>query len=283
MSTLSVKRFKILFTSMMMSLVMFGVAVQLDGSQGFVPFACDGTIYYALNNITPGKTQLTTYESSASRFDMIGEPAPRHNSLGFNPIDNFLYSMVSNTTEIYRIGADGNIVSLGLPLGANHPGGELWVSGAFLPDGNYVVARNPGTTADGLIMVIEGLASNRPQIVSVAPFEPSTTDLVYNPVDGLLYSYDNREEFQQFLTVDPFTGDVEFFGPTHDLAEATGGLALADDGTIRAVGKGQGVDAGFYAIYSASLDPASESYGLMTLFDLSVEPSSGSDAASCVY
>ena len=283
MFTSTTRLYKSIFVLSLGIFLTLGYSGSSNASQGFVPFTCDGTVYYALNNITPGKTQLTTYDQSNSSFDMIGQPAPRHNSLAFNPVDNFLYSMVSNTTEIYRIGADGNIISLGLPLGANHPGGELWVSGAFLPDGNYVVARNPGDTADGLIIVIEGLANNRPQIVSVSEFPPSTTDLVYNPADGLLYSYDNREEFQQFLIVDPFSGEFEFVGAANDLVEATGGLAISEDGNVLAVGKGQDESAGFYAIYSTSLDPESENYGRLDLHDLSFEPSSGSDAASCAY
>jgi hypothetical protein len=68
-----------------------------------------------------------------------------YNALGFNHVDGFLYGIINpdGPPRLARFGANGVVQDLGPVAGL--PPTDEYVAGAFLANGNYVVADGPGT------------------------------------------------------------------------------------------------------------------------------------------
>ena len=113
-------------------------------------------------------------------FTEISDFGRRINALGYNPIDNLLYSNSFETGELLRYSANGEIENLGLLSN-----GDKWTSngGTFDVDGifYYIRARGPSAAEIWSLNITSLVAAK------VMDITPSPLDLALNPADGLMY------------------------------------------------------------------------------------------------
>jgi uncharacterized repeat protein (TIGR01451 family) len=112
-------------------------SVTLQRMEQQAPFACDGTMYFKFNsNLHPTLYAWDRATNPLTPF-ALGDWLPSRTAYGlaFNRADGFIY--MSESTGIYRLGSDGSLLNLGLPLGGVP--GVVGAAGAFDPDGNYYV------------------------------------------------------------------------------------------------------------------------------------------------
>lgn len=155
-----------------------------------VPNVGDPTSAFAVN-LGTGE-----YETIGSSFHPVAS-----NAFGYNPADNFIYGMQDGMNgEVIRVGSDFTTEELGAP--------SNWGSYPFLSSRDF----NAGTfDEEGHFWVMGGSPSGAPvtwaqidlrpgsstymeilQAGTVGPFARTISDIVYNPLDGHLYTVADR-------------------------------------------------------------------------------------------
>ena len=247
-------------------------------SQELGSFDCDGTIYFSINDQS-AFTQLATLDFDNMTFNFIGSPLPRFNGMGLNPVDGLIYATVPSTSEIYRIDSGGNLSSVGLASGAL-PSGGGWVSGGFLPDGRFVINQ----ANDGAIVIISDLEIGRPVVESSVTYGVGNyIDIVFNPADGLMYSYEKRNEMR-LTTIDPFTGETNHVGLSNaSILPGTGGMAFNSSGELITIGASSDESSDRFALYNFNVDTTSDEFGLSHFMGVTDQIQTGVDATSCYF
>jgi len=134
------------------------------------------------------------------------------NSIGFNPIDGFIYGINPNTVELYRISPNGFVQSLGNITGplASANGGKQ--AGVFDENGIYYVS-------GGVQKLYSIDLSSNPQpgdpLPSTFLFDTNknTSDIAINPLNNLMYGWDQANNKRQLFTINLDTGDINVIGP----------------------------------------------------------------------
>ncbi len=150
-------------------------------------YQCDGTAYLMLNG-----TYSTVSPDPANPGSWIATPVPVTttigNSLGYDPVSNYVYGTAGNNVEIYD--AAGGLVS-SVPLQAPWPTGASLYSGTVLGDGTYIVGswgRGNGTGWYGGNRYNLWIADPQTGAITHIGSTPrSEADFSYNPLDGYLY------------------------------------------------------------------------------------------------
>ncbi len=103
------------------------------------PFTCVPGFYQVING------QLNQLDPVTGTYTAIGPVQLAYNAMGYDPIDNYLYALStdsSNRGDLLRIANDGSITSLGVPAGLP---AASYVSGAFDNLGNLIVRATAST------------------------------------------------------------------------------------------------------------------------------------------
>ncbi len=168
-------------------------------------FSCDGTVFHIRDNLL--------YEIDVSSdAPILNGPIfvyyERMNSLGFNPLDNYLY-MITQSADLLRVGQGGTFENLGGIDGIN----RSYFVGDFLRDGTYVLGN--GRTlflVDISRMEVIDTVSVKLQRPNGTERNPSFSDLAVNPIDGKVYAKD--QSTNELITIDLDSGKATAVGPS---------------------------------------------------------------------
>ncbi len=216
-------------------IIMLLLLLNLEGfAQGPAVFTCDATalyqtikiqedisgvgsegdmVFYSIDPNTGEFTfvsNLSVDDDGASDLDMA--ISGNINSIGFNPIDGFIYGIDTYTAELYRISPNGYVQSLGYITGplANGTGGKQ--AGVFDQNGIYYVT---GSSRNLYSVDLSSPPSPGDIITSNFMFNigKNTSDIAINPINNLLYGWDQGPDKRQLFTVNLNSGDVNVIGP----------------------------------------------------------------------
>ena len=188
-----------------------------------------------------------------------------YSGLAYNPIDDYLYAIVTDTDgasgsplrgSILQIDSAGAVLNLGLPeRGPNTMSmpvvSDRFSGGTFTEDGRYIVVTDTEATAHsgasipvlerGLILEID-LNSAPPQVLFNRRHGRDLHDIVAHP-DGSLYSHTAAEGL---MTVSSTTGGVSVIGS--NVSTTLSSMVANAWGDIQA----HGVDGNFYTLDSSN-------------------------------
>ena len=114
----------------------------------YAPFVCNDRLFQSLATLGNSNT-FSLYEIETEPVDIApifnltnnGLDSDEFNSIGFNPVDNFIYGIESMSPyRLYRINALGQVESLGTISGLNRQN----QAGTFSPFGVYYVTGRSG-------------------------------------------------------------------------------------------------------------------------------------------
>src|SRR5690554_6645858 len=171
-----------------------------------LPFGCTGQFYMSSGN----PTQFYVFDSSVNPFTHSPVGANSgilYNAIAINPIDGKMYGMRYSGgfyNHIIEIHTDGTYTSLGAV--ANLPD-VAYNSGEIDSDGNYYVK---ATGSSNILQKID--LTTLTATATTLSFNPTISDLGYNPVTGLLYTVGNNG---QLFSIDPVSGVVTPIGDTY--------------------------------------------------------------------
>ncbi len=115
------------------------------------------------------------------------------NSIGFNPIDGFIYGIDPNPPyTLHRINANGDVTNLGDITGMT----GLNESGTIDANGNYYVTGSSGNLYNVDVNTLTAT------LITNTLF--ATSDIAVSPVDGMIYGWRNSTD--QLNQIDPATG-----------------------------------------------------------------------------
>ncbi|WEX10575.1 hypothetical protein [Chelativorans sp. AA-79] len=215
---------------------------------------CDATMYLGQNQ----PTQLFRFDTSSNPFVVapVGTPSSHnYNAVAMNPVDNYIYALVSTAGTagtLGRIGSDGSLAVLGPVdgLGVNAIAGEIG------PDGTYYVV------AGGRLYSIDIPTMSADSV----PLSQAVNghDLAWH--NGLLYIAAPNNG--PLYMINPSNGQVSTSTGTTGVSGTFGGLFGAPNGVF-----GSNNDGGFYRFDLAT--------GQATLIS-NLQGSSNNDGAKCV-
>ncbi len=253
-------------------------------AQNITPFHCDGRniITIAVNNNQDSQLHYLNQNGTLVSVDpLLPAMDVVVNSLGYNPVDNFLYATVSfggsvngvqySKGDIIRIGLAGQTENLGNPGWAN----EFYWIGAFLADGTYVVANDVNGTSK--IFTID--VSTTPARIITQSTTPGIAfnDIAVNPLDFGVYTID--ENIGTVVEINPYTGQI-----INTLPRQTGiGIGVnAGSQFFSAEGRFFAYDGtGAGKMYEINMNPSSSTYGVGTIIGIGpITPNH--DGASCI-
>ncbi|MBD9470841.1 GEVED domain-containing protein [Pseudoxanthomonas sp. PXM01] len=175
--------------------------------QAATPLNCDATLY-----LTQTGGALHTINRSANPFTYptLGSGGLGINAMGYNPADNHLYALRTQSTDegrrLYRIDASGARVDLGLVSGLPVPGGSnAYFAGAFT------------TAGDNALYVTDGVNNNRMYRIDVTTMQATQITLSRNLyvadfdyANGLFYGIETNTG--QLVSIHPANGTVTNIG-----------------------------------------------------------------------
>ena len=186
------------------------------------PTACaeNSNVYMSAGN---SKTALYTLDTNFNKT-MVGSPSSfRYNALGMNPVDNYLYAMVTYTDRLLRIHpTTGEVTEMGAVNGL--PAGD-YVSGTFDLDGNYYIYEYGSTNVIYKIALAgDGAVTAINLSGTIASY-----DIAYNPNDGMLYG---AYRTGRLYKINPNTGVITRFGFANQPNSPYGGMYIAGNSLI---------------------------------------------------
>ncbi|STC98341.1 DUF6923 family protein [Chryseobacterium carnipullorum] len=228
----------------------------IQDTQCLTGFGCTNNMYLSqLNTLYNVGTSTNPFT-----YTQIGTPAAtNYNAIGINPLDGFMYGMLSNSNTIIRINANGTYNTLGSVTGL--PGAVIYNSGEIDNAGNYYVKQN--TNNNQLYKI--NLTTLTATLITLS-ISTNLPDIAYNLSTGLLYGVNSTNG--QLVSINPATGVVVPIGIT------PGGVNF---GAMFGSSSGEmyGVDnvGGFYQFNLST--------GQRVMIS-DAPPSSGNDGAHCV-
>lgn len=198
----------------------FLIAVMLTGSF-FVPliaqkpFECDGAFYFISSGSNNNSQLLRIFKDSTSAnntiFNTVANDLGRQvTAIGFNVGDNFIYGLERGSWSLLRIGADGSVQDLGIPL--NLDLSLDYFTGEIRPDGGRlnVIGREPGGN-DQSLYTISLQAPYYASLASIVSDEPvRTTDMAWDPVLGTLFAFDELKKRLVKVTIGGLVTSVHY-------------------------------------------------------------------------
>lgn len=270
-----------------------GASLIVEPPPAGVAYQCDG---YIVESESAGlATSLYNIDASVDPFQRqefaSAAYAPTsgysYSGLAYNPIDNYLYAIVTDTDgaaasplrgSVLQIDSAGGVVNLGLPVrGPNTMSmpvlSDRFSGGTFTEDGRYIVVTDTGATAysgasiplveRGLILDID-INSSPPQVLFNRRHGRNLNDIVAHP-NGSLYSHTSTEGL---MTVSSTTGAVSVIGG--NVSTTLTSMVANAWGEIQ----GHGADGNFYTLDSTS--------GVGTLLS-ALTGLATADGASCTF
>jgi len=164
-------------------------------------FVCDGQPIIVRNDpsdVAIYDIDTNTFSSTNFLDDIVA------NGIGYNILDNFIYGLVRSAnslpgftnSDVLRIGSDGVVVNLGMPLPALPPGNWTTVErniGTMDASGNWY-----GFNANRTVMYVLDIGTATApgtftfqQIPLTGDSTVGFFDITFNPLDGNLYGVDS--------------------------------------------------------------------------------------------
>jgi len=174
------------------------------------PFVCDEKLYLSQY---PGSSPATLYnlETTTNPFTVnsIGDDAHgiTYNSIGYNPIDNFIYGIELGSRTLVKLASDGTTITLGPVSGL--PSSDYY-SGEMDNNGNLFVMR-AGSRSTIYVVNVNNLTATTLALSQAVDFY----DFGYNITNGLLYGVNRAGAagtVGALTTIDTTTGMVSFIG-----------------------------------------------------------------------
>lgn len=213
-----------------------GPVANLVDDNSATSFTCDGTFYLTLGN-SSFVTLHSVVVSNSVNFTPIGAGFQQLNSIGFNPLDNFIYGFGHNNgNQVYRINNDGTRTLIGVPTG--FPGGSSGqgcYAGDVGRDGTYYILCNSSRR-----IVQVDLSTNTVTHTATFPSGYVFADIAVDPTTGTIYGVDYRLGNQaRFSTIDPTSGAINVVA-TVATVDAMGATFFDPFGNLYAYGRNEG-------------------------------------------
>lgn len=208
-------------------------------------FACNTIAYNVIgtpsefNAIDPSTLAITPLSTPTSpNFD----PAVRLNGIAFNPLDNYIYALVSDpqgqagyaTHDFIRISSNGTLENLGPATAVGNPAVVMTGTtsstdnGTMDGSGNYYNLEN-GTTLRKVSIGSTPTANSLTfEEITVTGLGTKPWDLSFNPVDGLLYGIGNGTLYR----IDPDSGTATVVTTTGETLPVTAGGAWSNSAGV---------------------------------------------------
>lgn len=253
-----------------------------------VPFVCDGDFFLSLgtNGTTTGfyrvQSNPTTGLLTFNGFSPNNNSGAVVNAMGYRVTDNFIYGVDPDGSTLYRIGSDGqafNIANLNLSTAYRY------VAGDVMPDGSALIVLGSGNQGNGnassilyridLTTGTYGTTLTNLSLQSGGASNVFTADMTIDPLTGVIFGYDGRDE--QLTTIDIATGiiDDQSF-PAGQPADIFGALYFDAFGELHGYGRPNG-GSGQNTFYDIN-----KNTGTMTV--VSTGPSANqNDGCSCPF
>ncbi len=166
------------------------------------PFECTSGMYLSQGNLTDLFKVDTSNNPLLYPITVNNSSGIRYNAIGFNPIDGFIYGLITNTNTLIRVDKNGtfnimgDITSLAV---ANYNSGEIDNLG------NYYV-KIVGSTNTLFKININTLTSTSITLSQTI----SISDMAFSSLTNMLYAVDQNTE--KLVSINPSTGIVTFIG-----------------------------------------------------------------------
>lgn len=247
------------------------------------PFVCDGSFYLSLGN--GGTSQFYRVVRDPASGTVSFNALPNNagfniNAIGYRVTDNFIYGVISNTDQLYRVDATG--VATFIANISAIPNGSRTFVGEVTPDGQYLVLLIKNSNGPDYAMVKVDLSD--PMYPSTftplllangSPPNINTADITIDPYTAIVYGYDGSA--RRLVTVDVNTGIVNNSTfPANQGADILGAMFYDAFGNLYGYGRPSGgsTQNTFFSI--------NKNTGVLTA-QLTGPPASGNDGCSCPY
>jgi uncharacterized repeat protein (TIGR01451 family) len=280
----------------------YAIAIASDGNRPLgSPFTCNSTFYITTGSGGINPQSLYDVNRSGSTYVFIprgpstsntnGYPNTfSYSALAYNPVDNYLYGFITNSSAATGVYATGNVVKIGNDGILRSLGKPTDGSGGTLPITNYYAAT---MLADGTYVIGQAgnfaklnVTTSPPTILSTGSLSGvNFTDFAVDPTDptslsgGKIYGI-NEGDGENHLVIINVAGN----NPTI-VSQATNSTGFSDNAGSQFV---DSFGTLYYrsstnnSLYRVDNDPNSPNYGQATL--ITTTPSGGnSDGASCLF
>ncbi len=181
------------------------------------PFPCDGQLYQIATRDSTLKALnfVQTDNGYTTNFTDINSAGANLNSgWGYNGLDNLIYGVRSGSRDLWRIDFDGNFVQVATLDNTFERGSFV---GDVLPNGIMIYRSRDDARLWQLIDLTDPANPVNNGIITLTE-NASGADFAYNPVDGMIYGYDTRQDQLFYVDVSSLlngggTATPQFFGP----------------------------------------------------------------------
>jgi gliding motility-associated-like protein/uncharacterized repeat protein (TIGR01451 family) len=202
------------------------------------------------------------------------------NSIGFNPVDGFIYGIEPDQDILYRISPNGFLENLGIITG-ELPNANGNVAGVFDNNGIFYIYGGSGRL---ISLDLSNSPSAGDPFVSELLYDTNrpSSDIAINPVNGLVYGWDQRNNRRQLFTIDPTNGDINVIGPANGTSpfKVFGALYFTAGGQL--IGYGDDTTVGASNNSQESLVQIDLNTGVPSLIATGLSVGTN-DGASCPY
>jgi len=179
-------------------------AATMAGAAPGDPFTCNPGLVFLAQGVPTQLEALVDGPGTATFTNIGGTTAGlSYNSLGYNPVDNFLYAMTTSPPagSLLRIDSTGAVTNLGPPAGGPPVGTNI---GTFGPTGTYYV----GVTGSATLYLINVVTNTRTALPLSATI--GAADLTF--ANGFLWGI--HITTGDGIRINPTTGAVTTFAQT---------------------------------------------------------------------
>jgi hypothetical protein len=192
------------------------------------PFNCEGKLYQVYDN--PAQIGLIDIRNSSFN-DLPNSPAPTIlNASGYRISNNIAYALTNGTVNLWAIGSDGAVASLGAISGL--PTGVNYTSGDFGPDG-YLYVKTSDTPYRQNMYRVDVDAVAVVSTLALGTEADYISDFAYNPFTGLFYGVHNGNG--NFVSINPTTGATIVIGNVGTTSESWGAIFADASGRVAGI------------------------------------------------
>ncbi|WP_131431029.1 lectin-like domain-containing protein [Chryseobacterium formosense] len=251
------------------------------------PFQCNGLAYIISNTNTGGPQanyisglqsfNLSTAVTTLIDDQLINAASNRFiNGIGYNVLDNYIYGIRQFTSDVVRIGSDGNVQILPT-IGSVLDPTKRYESGDVSPDGKLYVYSSD-------VAKMYSINLNASASDYLTPVERATgtlffDDFAFSPIDGMIYGI--TRSTQRLFRFNPTTNAFTNIGAISGLSSTDGvtyGTALMDnEGNLYFANNTSGIT---YKINTPHLATGAVTATILT--NLSVTPGDGARCPSII-
>ncbi|MBC7884817.1 MAG: gliding motility-associated C-terminal domain-containing protein [Saprospiraceae bacterium] len=240
-----------------------------------IPFTCKGQYFLSLTKSGSKSSGLYVVKISKNGQNIYLDTISSGlglvlNGMGYRITDNLIYGVDPSTGKLRKVGSDGVVVDLGVPLGL--PTGPSYYAGDVTPDGKYLLLIGLGGTPQ-IVKVDLDDPQYRCTFVPMQSKNVSIVDIAFDPFTGILYGHDYLN--RRLVIVNPETGAVNINFVRQNQVDQLGALFFDSFGNLYGYGA--------YDTYTqdkfVSINKSTGEMSLISTGPLSV----GQDGCACPY